>query len=120
MGHRVMVVDDDTSIQKMLKALLECEHFEVVTAKDGLEALQTLEQACPDLVLLDLSMPRMDGLTFVRKLEKRGLRSSCPIIILTADIYARSQTKDIQVEGWILKPFHIVDLLQQVKSLLHG
>jgi DNA-binding response OmpR family regulator len=118
LGHRVLIVDDDAGVQKMLKIVLECDHFEVVTANDGLEALQRLDQARPDLILLDLTMPHMDGQMFVMELEQRGLRSYFPIIILTADIYAKPLVESMQVEGWIIKPFHIVDLLEQVRKLL--
>jgi DNA-binding response OmpR family regulator len=114
----VLVVDDDAGVQRMIKTMLEYEHFEVITANDGLEALVCLEDRPPDLILLDLTMPHMDGLSFVRELKQRGLRTALRIIILTADVYARPQVGCEQVDGWILKPFHLAELLGQIRGLL--
>jgi CheY-like chemotaxis protein len=120
LGHQLLVVDDDAGIQRMLKIVLECEHFEVMTANDGMAALKCLEQKPPDLVLLDLMMPNMDGWSFVREMEQRGLRSSIPIIVLTADIYAKSLVESMQVDAWLVKPFHLVELLKSIRSFLQG
>ena len=118
MGHRLLIIDDDAGIQKMLKTVFECENFEVTVASDGLIALECLEQTRPDLILLDLMLPNMDGWAFVKELEQRGLRSSLPVLVLTADIYAKSQVDSMDVEGWLVKPFHLAELLSQVRSLL--
>jgi DNA-binding response OmpR family regulator len=118
LGHRLLIIDDDAGIQKMLKTVFECENFEVTVASDGLIALECLEHIQPDLILLDLMLPNMDGWTFVKELEQRGLRSSLPVLVLTADIYAKSLVDSMDVEGWLVKPFHLAELLSQVRSLL--
>lgn len=118
MGHRLLIVDDDAGIQKMLKILLEFEHFEVMVASDGVAALKQLEHASPDLILLDLMMPDMDGRAFLQELGRRGLRPSIPVIVLTADVYARPLVERMQVESWLVKPFHLSELLRQIRRLL--
>jgi DNA-binding response OmpR family regulator len=117
-GNRLLIVDDDAGVQKMLKILLEYEHLEVMLASDGLEALECVEQARPDLILLDLMMPRMDGRAFVEELGRRGFRPSLPVIVLTADIHARALLELMGVEDWLIKPFHLSDLLGKIRSYL--
>lgn len=102
----------------MLRILLEYEHFEVVVASDGQAALEALDQKPPDLILLDLMMPQMDGLTFIAELKKRGLRPTLPVIVLTADIYARPLIERMEVDVWLMKPFHLTDLLRKIKDVL--
>jgi DNA-binding response OmpR family regulator len=102
----------------MLKILLEYEHLEVMLASDGLEALECVEQVRPDLILLDLMMPRMDGRAFVEELGRRGFRPSLPVIVLTADIHAKALLELMGVEDWLIKPFHLSDLLGKIRSYL--
>src|SRR5215467_12454049 len=102
----------------MLRILLEYEHFEVVVASDGQEALECLGQTPIDLILLDLMMPRMDGLTFMEELQRRGLRPSLPVIVITADIYAQPLIELMKVDNWLMKPFHLTDLLHMIRGLL--
>jgi len=118
LGHRLLIIDDDAGIQKMLKILLEFEHFEVMVASNGLMALEQLERASPDLILLDLMMPDMDGRTFLQELARRGLRPSIPVIVLTADVYARPLVENMRVEGCFVKPFHLYELLNRIRQLL--
>lgn len=115
MGYRLLIVDDDAGVQKMLKILLEYEHLEVLLASDGLEALECVEQARPDLILLDLMMPRMDGRAFVEELERRGVRPPLPVIVLTADIHSKALIERMGVEDWLMKPFHLADLLRKIR-----
>ncbi len=118
MERPLLIVDDDTGVQKLLKTVLECEHFEVMIANDGQEALSHLERTHPALILLDLMMPRMDGPTFVTELEQRGLRASIPVIALTANVYAQSLIERMHVDCYLSKPFHVAELLQQIRQLL--
>lgn len=118
MGHRLLIIDDDAGVQKMLRILLEYEHFEVIVASNGRAALDCLDRTPPDLILLDLMMPQMDGLAFMEELTRRGLRASLPVIVLTADIYAKPLIERMDVNGWLIKPFHLTDLLRKIKELL--
>ncbi len=120
MANRLLIVDDDAGVQKMLKILLEYEHLEVMLASDGLEALECVERVRPDLILLDLMMPRMDGRAFVEELGRRGLRPSLPVIVLTANIHAKPLIDRMGVEDWLVKPFHLADLLGKVRHYLNN
>ena len=114
MSKRVLVVDDDEDMQELLQAALEIEDYEVVTAEDGVDALQKLDAGLPDLILLDLMMPRMDGYTFAEELGKRRLPSPIPIIVLSADVNAGQRVQQMGAESYITKPFDLMDLLGQV------
>lgn len=118
MGCQVLIIDDDTNIQKLLKDVLEFAHFEALIANDGVEALAYLEHTRPALIVLDLMMPRMDGPAFIQELERRRLCSSIPVIVLTANVYAQSAIERMCVDCFLRKPFRIAELLQQVKVLL--
>jgi DNA-binding response OmpR family regulator len=109
----VLVVDDDPDILDALAEILEVEGYEVQRARNGREALQRLEQGLPDLVLLDLMMPVMDGWEFARSLAP-GARP--PIIVLSADRNVSVKAKEIGALGWLAKPFELTELLAAVRG----
>lgn len=119
MDRPVLVVDDDQGMQETLEAVLALEGYRVVVASDGLEALDKLGDGLPRLVLLDLVMPRMDGFAFAEELERRGLRSKLPLIVLTADGRAGEKAARLGADDYLAKPFDIDDLLEKV-ALLSG
>ena len=88
----VLMIDDDIEIRHMLGMLLDFEGWETLEASDGIEGLQVLEQSLPDVIVLDVMMPRMDGIQFCRELRKREETAKIPVIILsgktTADAIA--------------------------------
>ena len=118
MNKRVLVVDDDNDIQTLLQRILEDEDYQVVTAGDGLVALDEFEKSVPDLILLDLMMPRMDGYTFAEELRQRELRSSIPIIVLSADANAKQKVEQMGADSYITKPFDIGDLLDEISHFM--
>jgi two-component system, OmpR family, response regulator MprA len=114
---RVLVVEDDTEIADVLRRTLRQEGHEVRSAGDGVEALQLAEDFVPDLVILDLGLPKLDGVEVCRRLRAE---SDAPILILTA----RTQTDD-RVEGldsgaddYLVKPFERKELLARMRALL--
>jgi CheY-like chemotaxis protein len=113
--RRVLVVDDDPDILDALSEILEVEGYAVERARNGREALQRIEQKLPDLVLLDLMMPVMDGSEFARKLAP-GARP--PIIVLSADRNVSTKAREIGAIGWLAKPFELSDLLAAVKRVV--
>jgi DNA-binding response OmpR family regulator len=113
--RRVLVVDDDPDILDALSEILEVEGYDVQRARNGREALQRLEQGLPDLVLLDLMMPVMDGWEFARSLAP-GARP--PIIVLSADRNVSAKAKEIGALGWLAKPFELSELLEAVRSVV--
>ncbi len=101
-----------------MQAVLEGEDYEVVIAGDGLAALEKLATVMPALILLDLMMPRMDGFTFALELERRGLRSSIPIIVLTADSRGKQKANQLGANNYLDKPFDIPDLLDKIAQFM--
>ena len=114
-ARRVLVVDDDPDILDALSEILEVEGYHVQRARNGREALQRLELGLPDLVLLDLMMPVMDGWEFARSLDP-GARP--PIIVLSSDRNVSAKAKEIGALGWLAKPFELSELLAAVRSVV--
>lgn len=113
MSH-ILVVDDDVSLQFTLQAILEDAGYTVVVAGDGIEALAAMEHRLPALILLDLAMPRMDGFSLARELERRGLRSMVPIVVLTADGHAGQKAARVGADHFLAKPFSLDRMLEVV------
>ena len=114
----VLVVDDDDAIQVALKIVLEDRGWAVIIAEDGRAALDVLGRIIPDVIVLDLMMPRMDGFSFVRQLEQRGIRGRTPIIVLTAAGRARPMVAQMGVDGYLEKPSTIDTLVAEIMRLL--
>jgi CheY-like chemotaxis protein len=121
-GFTILVVDDDPVIQKLLSVNFEMEGYRVVTASDGLDGLAQVKAVNPDIILLDVMMPRMDGLTVARKLKSDPSTKGIPIVLLSA----KAQSTDIQLgleagaEDYITKPFDPLELLDKVAGLIGG
>src|SRR5256885_1775482 len=93
----ILVVDDYFPILNLVALALVTEGYEVQTACDGREALAAVQEHCPDLVVLDLQMPEMDGRSFAREIHKRGLTSK--ILVMTAADNARRRAADVGADG---------------------
>ncbi len=118
--EKVLVVDDSQTIVDMVKLFLEKEQYEVITAKDGMEALERIYQEIPDLILTDVMMPRLDGMGLCKKLKERVATSTIPIIMLTAKGEADSEIQGLEAgaDDYIAKPIDPKRLLTRVKALL--
>jgi two-component system response regulator MprA len=118
MAASVLVVDDDPSIRRMLERTLTADGHDVQTAGDGGAALAAIERSAPDLLVLDLSMPGLDGLAVCRRLRARRL--ALPILVLTArDAVAdRVAGLDAGADDYLVKPFASEELLARVRALL--
>jgi CheY-like chemotaxis protein len=90
----------------------------VIVARDGVDALERLDNVAPALILLDLMMPRMDGYAFADALRQRGLRPAIPIVVVTADGRAEQKAAQIQAEGYLAKPFSMPELLDVLDRLV--
>src|SRR3990172_119171 len=114
---RILVVDDEPSIIKFLKANLETQSYKVLTAINGAEALQTFELELPDLVILDIRMPVMGGFEVCRRLREW---SQVPIIMLSADSDEtdKVQCLNLGADDYITKPFSLNELTARVKAVL--
>lgn len=115
---RVLVVDDEPALREALQSSLEFEGYRVGLASDGQAALETLEREPYDLVLLDVMMPRLDGLTACRRL--RAVRNHVPVLMLTARdaVGDRVSGLDAGADDYLVKPFELDELLARVRALL--
>jgi two-component system response regulator MprA len=114
----VLVVDDDAPIRRMLRRTLAAEGYEVETAADGGGALAAVERSVPDLLVLDVAMPGVDGLDVCRRVRRAGL--GLPILLLTArDAVAdRVVGLDAGADDYLVKPFAAEELLARARALL--
>jgi two-component system, chemotaxis family, chemotaxis protein CheY len=117
-AHVVLVVDDDPDILEALSEILEAEGFEIRRARNGKEALERLEPEPPQLILLDLMMPVMDGWEFAQRMRQKPQVAKIPIIVLSADRNVGSKATDIGAVGHLAKPFELNDLLDMVRRAL--
>ncbi|WNG42301.1 response regulator [Archangium minus] len=117
-SHVVLVVDDDPDILEALSEILEAEGFEIRRARNGKEALERLEPDPPQLILLDLMMPVMDGWEFAQRMRQKSSVARIPIIVLSADRNVGSKATDIGAVGHLAKPFELNDLLDMVRRSL--
>ena len=107
---RILVVDDDTSIRSFIEMALDGEGYAVSTATNGAQALDISNQVRPDLILLDMRMPVMDGWTFARTYRQQA-GPHAPIVVLTAATDAGERAAEINADGFLGKPFDLDDLL---------
>lgn len=113
---KILVIDDDPNIVELLKSRLTANQFDVRTAKDGQEGLRKVEASPPDLIILDILMPHMDGFTFVRALKR--LEKKIPVIVLTAKDKMRDLFELEGIHHYIVKPYHPEDLLKRIHTCL--
>jgi len=109
----ILVVDDDPDLRQFLQLMLTSMGFEVTTAANGQEALEVMEGHCPDLILLDMKMPVMNGWEFCCALEGRAARP--PIVVLTAAPDPAARAAEAHADGWLGKPFEYADLVATVR-----
>jgi diguanylate cyclase (GGDEF)-like protein len=120
MKDRILVVDDDPDILQFVEMNLDMEGFETQTAESGRIALEVARERPPDLILLDVMMPELDGLTVLRRLRSSPATSSIPVVLLTAKALAEDRVRglDLGADDYITKPFDIEELLARVKAVL--
>jgi DNA-binding response OmpR family regulator len=120
MSDRILVVDDDPEVREFVKTHLEQEGFEVEVAVSGREALDLAAERPPALVLLDVMMPGMDGLTTLRHLRNDVPTANIPVVMLTAKPQAADRVKglDLGADDYITKPFETEELVARVRSVI--
>lgn len=118
----IMVVDDSITVRKVTSRLLQRHGYQVLTAKDGVDALNVLHDQIPDLMLLDIEMPRMDGFELASTIRHDERLKHIPIIMITSRTgdKHRSRAEEIGVNRYMGKPYNEIDLLQNIESLLEG
>jgi chemosensory pili system protein ChpA (sensor histidine kinase/response regulator) len=116
----VMIVDDSLTVRKVTSRLLQREGFDVVTAKDGVDALQILEDQTPDVILLDIEMPRMDGFEFTKTMKAEPKNAHIPIIMITSRTAEkhRNRAAELGVDLYLGKPYQEDELLRNLRDML--
>lgn len=120
MSERILVADDDPDILQVVRVNLELEGYEVETAVDGQEALEKATSQPADLILLDIMMPRMDGLTALHRIRAHGSTGNSSIILLTARGLPEDRVRGLELgaDDYITKPFDVSELVARVKAVL--
>jgi CheY-like chemotaxis protein len=117
---KILVADDEEHIVMILKDSLEFSGFQVVTAYNGEEALERVEKDAPDLIVLDIGMPKLDGWEVCRRLKSEEKTKGIPIIILTAYAQTSDQRKGSQLgaDRFVTKPCDLTYLVEEIHTLL--
>lgn len=117
----VMVVDDSVTVRKVTSRLLERQGMEVIVAKDGVEAIALLQEQRPDVMLLDIEMPRMDGFEVARQIRHDDRLSRLPIVMITSRTGQKHQqhAREVGVNQFLGKPFQEAELLATIDELVH-
>ena len=118
--RKILVIDDEEDIQKLLKMRLEQENFNVITASDGDVGVKTAEQEAPDLIILDIMMPKMDGYTCLKEIRSLPKTKNIPVLMLSGK--EEEKVRDLfafqKISGYIEKPFELDDIVAKVKEIL--
>ncbi len=113
---KILIIDDEPTFVKMISARLSANGYEVVTASDGEAGLRLIEVEKPNLIVLDVMMPMMDGYTFIRELKGTREENPIPVIVLTAKERMEDLFKVEGVDDYMLKPYEPSELLQKIKK----
>jgi pilus assembly protein CpaE len=121
MAAKILVVDDDPNVQRLLQYTLKQEGYEVAIASDGAEGFRLWSTEAPDLILLDVMLPKLDGYQVAQKIRaEEGDGGHVPIIMLTAEREVEQKVRGLRAgaDDYLIKPFHPAELLARIKSLL--
>ena len=117
---KILVVDDDKAINELIKINLELFGYDVITAFDGIQGFTLVKQELPDLIILDVMMPDVDGYTVAKRVRENQNTKNIPILMLTALNMLEDKVKgfDIGVDDYLVKPFEMEELKVRVRALL--
>jgi len=117
---KILVIDDEEDIQKLLKIRLEQEGFTVVTAGDGERGIQTAELEKPDIIIMDIMMPNMDGYSCLKEVRKSQKIKDTPVLMLSGK--EEEKIRDLfafqKISGYVEKPFELDTLVMKIKEIL--
>jgi CheY-like chemotaxis protein len=117
---KILIVDDEVDLVEMVKLRLENKGYEVTCAYNGMEGLERLEDAAPDLIILDMKMPKVGGLEFYNKISTSYGRSKYPVLVMTGKTEFETLFKDIKADGFIGKPFDFEVLIKEIERIISG
>ena len=120
MAKRILVADDEEDVKIVVQLLLEAKGYEIVTAYDGLDAVEQAKTMLPDLILLDIMMPLIDGFEVCQRLKADAQTESIPIVMLSASAQTESKQRAMEAGAidYIVKPFEPADLERTIASIL--
>lgn len=120
MKNSILLVDDDPNLREMLRQMLEMGGFEVTEAEDGLDALDKLAKITPDIMVLDVMMPNLDGVSLCRQLRSEAEFVSLPIIMLSGKTQQRAVQEGLAAGAnlYLCKPITVTELIQAARELL--
>ena len=120
MAKTVLVVDDSPSVRKMVQMTLAAAGYDIIEAVDGQDAFEKATSSKVDAVLTDQNMPRLDGLSFIRKIRETPQSVGIPVVFLSteSDAALKAQAKDAGATGWMVKPFDQNQILAVVKKIV--
>jgi len=116
----IMLVDDEPNLRELLRQMLELGGFDVVEAEDGLAALEKLEKVAPDVMILDVMMPNLDGVSLCKRLRAGTTFAGLPIIMVSGKTQHRAVQEGLAAGAnqYLCKPITVEELLQSVRALL--
>lgn len=119
MTKTILTVDDSRTMREMLRRALQAAGFNVVQAEDGVHGIEVLQGLEPDVIITDVNMPRMDGLTFIEEVRGDRERRTIPILVLTteSDAEKKARARSAGATGWIVKPFDPVKLVDAINRV---
>ena len=114
---RVLVIEDDKSIRNFMKTILEANNYEVIMAVNGAEAYSMITSQCPDLVILDLGLPDIDGMEILSRLRKW---SGMPVVVISARSHEKDKVEalDLGADDYITKPFGTSEMLARIRAAI--
>jgi two-component system, OmpR family, alkaline phosphatase synthesis response regulator PhoP len=115
---KIFICEDDVGIAEVMKTILETEGYQVLLFTDGSGIMDEVEKEKPDLILIDLWMPGMDGKTVAEKLKQNPETANLPVIIVSASSELPEVAEEVQAAAYLAKPFHIKELCETVKQHL--
>jgi len=118
---KILVVDDSLTIRNLVKSLFEATGADVETAEYGVEGLEVFANQCPDLVIADVNMPRLNGVQMIEAIRQGNGDSAVPIVVLTTETSAEYKVilREAGASAWVAKPYNDDILLQVVGQFLH-
>ena len=119
---KVLVIDDSSTNNLLFQSILEDEGYQVLSASDGKDGLITAEKYHPDLILLDIMMPKMDGIDVLKNLSENVYLKDIPVLIISAknDAATIKKAKQMGALDYIIKPVSILDVMERIHSCLRG
>lgn len=117
---KIMIVDDDEKVTTMLKRFLSSKGYQITATNESSQAVQTANEASPDLFILDIMMPPPDGFTLCKMLRTDPKFSRTPILIITAFEISNSKAATVGADGYLAKPFDLDELASKLDELLRG